>query len=88
MFRASARRYDLMNSLMTSACTTPARRGRPTDHRSPDGPALDLATGHGDLCPGAGELHHPRVIGADFSLDARGRGATRCTARRGAPDPA
>jgi demethylmenaquinone methyltransferase / 2-methoxy-6-polyprenyl-1,4-benzoquinol methylase len=70
MFSRIARRYDLMNGLMTFGMHHAWRRvaARQTIP-SPPGPALDLATGTGDL---AFELHrvHPHrvVVGADFSL--------------------
>ena len=70
MFSRIAHRYDLMNSLMTlgmhHAWRTVAAR---QTIASPEGPALDLATGTGDLALDLAELHpHRTVIGADFSL--------------------
>ena len=70
MFSRIARRYDLMNSLMTFGMhhAWRAMAARQTI-ASPDGPALDLATGTGDLALELAELHpHRAVIGADFSL--------------------
>ena len=70
MFSRIARRYDLMNSLMTFGMhhAWRAMAARQTI-ASPDGPALDLATGTGDLALELAELHpHRTVVGADFSL--------------------
>jgi demethylmenaquinone methyltransferase/2-methoxy-6-polyprenyl-1,4-benzoquinol methylase len=70
MFSRIAGRYDLMNGLMTFGMhhawrRVAARQTLPV----PEGPALDLATGTGDL---ALELRraHPRrlIVGADFAL--------------------
>ena len=69
MFTRIARRYDLMNSLMTGGRHHAwRRRVVRAVHGAPPGPALDLATGTGDLAialaaAGAGRL----VVGADFS---------------------
>ena len=69
MFTRIAGRYDLMNSVMTGGrhhawrrLTAAAVRG------APDGPALDLATGTGDLAL-AVRAATPRrtVVGADFA---------------------
>lgn len=70
MFSRIARRYDLMNSLMTfgmhHAWRTAAAR---QTIASPEGPALDLATGTGDLALELRELHpHRDIIAADFAL--------------------
>lgn len=70
MFSRIARRYDLMNGLMTLGMHHGWRRvaARQTI-ASPDGPALDLATGTGDLAIDLAEVHpHRTVVGADFSL--------------------
>lgn len=70
MFSRIARRYDLMNGLMTLGMHHAWRRvaARQTI-ASPDGPALDLATGTGDLALELAEVHpHRPVIAADFSL--------------------
>ena len=70
MFSRIARRYDLMNGLMTLGMHHNWRRvaARHTI-ASPDGPALDLATGTGDLAIDLAEVHpHRTVVGADFSL--------------------
>ncbi|HZP39804.1 MAG TPA: ubiquinone/menaquinone biosynthesis methyltransferase [Methylomirabilota bacterium] len=70
MFSRIARRYDLMNSLMTFGMHHAWRRVAARETiASPDGPALDLATGTGDLALELAELHaHRTVVGADFSL--------------------
>ncbi|HXA96922.1 MAG TPA: bifunctional demethylmenaquinone methyltransferase/2-methoxy-6-polyprenyl-1,4-benzoquinol methylase UbiE [Candidatus Dormibacteraeota bacterium] len=70
MFSRIARRYDLMNSLMTLGMHHAWRRmaARQTI-ASPEGPALDLATGTGDLALELAEVHpHRAVIAADFSM--------------------
>jgi demethylmenaquinone methyltransferase/2-methoxy-6-polyprenyl-1,4-benzoquinol methylase len=70
MFSRIARRYDLMNGLMTLGMHHAWRRvaARQTI-ASPDGPALDLATGTGDLALELADVHpHRVVIAADFSL--------------------
>jgi demethylmenaquinone methyltransferase/2-methoxy-6-polyprenyl-1,4-benzoquinol methylase len=70
MFSRIARRYDLMNGLMTFGLHHAWRRvaARQTI-ASPEGPALDLATGTGDLALELAEVHpHRVVVAADFSL--------------------
>jgi demethylmenaquinone methyltransferase/2-methoxy-6-polyprenyl-1,4-benzoquinol methylase len=70
MFSRIARRYDLMNGLMTLGLHHAWRRvaARQTI-ASPEGPALDLATGTGDLALDLAEVHPYRtIIGADFAL--------------------
>ena len=70
MFSRIARRYDLMNWLMTLGRDQAWRRLAARELRLPPGGlCLDLATGTGDLalavreaCPGA------QVVGVDFSL--------------------
>jgi demethylmenaquinone methyltransferase/2-methoxy-6-polyprenyl-1,4-benzoquinol methylase len=69
MFTRIARRYDLMNALMSFGRHHAWRRvaARATI-AAPDGLALDLATGTADLALAILELvPHRRVIGADFS---------------------
>ena len=69
MFTRIARRYDLMNSLMTGG-RHHAWRGRvaAAAAEAPAGPALDLATGTADLAI-ALRLRNPGrlIVGADFS---------------------
>ena len=70
MFSRIARRYDLMNALMTFGMHRAWRRlaARQTI-AAPEGPALDLATGTGDLALDLARVHPHRVIvGADFAL--------------------
>jgi demethylmenaquinone methyltransferase/2-methoxy-6-polyprenyl-1,4-benzoquinol methylase len=70
MFSRIAGRYDLMNGLMTLGMHHGWRRvaARQTI-ASPEGPALDLATGTADLALDLAEVHpHRAVIAADFSL--------------------
>ena len=69
MFSRIARHYDLMNGLMTFGMHHSWRRvaARQTIP-SPEGPALDLATGTGDLALELREFHpHRNIVGADFS---------------------
>jgi demethylmenaquinone methyltransferase/2-methoxy-6-polyprenyl-1,4-benzoquinol methylase len=70
MFSRIARRYDLMNGLMTLGMHHAWRRAAAQQTiASPDGPALDLATGTGDLALELAEVHrHRTVVAADFSL--------------------
>jgi demethylmenaquinone methyltransferase / 2-methoxy-6-polyprenyl-1,4-benzoquinol methylase len=70
MFSRIAGRYDLMNGLMTLGMHHAWRRmaARQTI-ASPEGPALDLATGTGDLALELGQLHpHRLIVGVDFAL--------------------
>jgi demethylmenaquinone methyltransferase/2-methoxy-6-polyprenyl-1,4-benzoquinol methylase len=74
MFSRIARRYDRMNGLMTLGRHHAWRRvaARQTIP-SPPGPALDLATGTGDLALELQRTHPSRVvIGADFALGMLG----------------
>ncbi len=86
MFTRIARRYDVMNALMTGGRH---RAWRDAAARStvdaPPGPILDLATGTGDLAIAVRTLDRRRsVVGADFSdgmlaqarSKLRGHGAT------------
>jgi demethylmenaquinone methyltransferase/2-methoxy-6-polyprenyl-1,4-benzoquinol methylase len=70
MFTRIARRYDLMNGLMTLGRHHAWRRAAARQTiPAPDGPALDLATGTGDLALDLAMIHpHRLVVGADFSL--------------------
>ena len=70
MFSRIAGRYDLMNGLMTFGMHHAWRRvaARQTI-AAPEGPALDLATGTGDLALELCQIHPRRVIvGADFAF--------------------
>lgn len=83
MFTRIARRYDLMNSLMTGGRHHAWRRlAARAILAAPDGPVLDLATGTADLALEVRRLAPDRlVIGADFSegmlAHARRKLATR-----------
>jgi demethylmenaquinone methyltransferase/2-methoxy-6-polyprenyl-1,4-benzoquinol methylase len=88
MFSRIARRYDLMNGLMTLGMHHAWRRvaARQTI-ACPEGPALDLATGTGDLALDLAQVHpHRTVVAADFSLGmlevARGKLREARAARR------
>src|SRR5262249_18339073 len=70
MFSRIAGRYDLMNGLMTFGMHHAWRRvaARQTI-AAPDGPALDLATGTGDLALELRRIHAYRpIVGVDFAL--------------------
>jgi demethylmenaquinone methyltransferase / 2-methoxy-6-polyprenyl-1,4-benzoquinol methylase len=70
MFTRIARRYDLMNSLMTAGRHHAWRRAAAREAvGAPPGPILDLATGTADLAIAVRRLDPARdVVGADFSL--------------------
>jgi demethylmenaquinone methyltransferase/2-methoxy-6-polyprenyl-1,4-benzoquinol methylase len=74
MFTRIARRYDLMNSLMTAGRHHAWRRAAAREAvGAPAGPVLDLATGTADLAIAVRRLDRARVvIGADFSLGMLG----------------
>ena len=69
MFSRIARRYDLMNGVMTLGMHRSWRRAAARETIPiPDGPALDLATGTGDLALDLHALHpHREIIAADFA---------------------
>jgi demethylmenaquinone methyltransferase/2-methoxy-6-polyprenyl-1,4-benzoquinol methylase len=69
MFTRIARRYDAMNTLMTLGRHHAWRRiAAQATLAAPDGPALDLATGTGDLALAIAETSPGRlVVAADFS---------------------
>jgi len=84
MFTRIARRYDLMNSLMTAG-RHHAWRGAAAREAvaAPAGPVLDLATGTADLAIAARRLDPARVvIGADFSLGMLVEGQRKLEAHR------
>jgi demethylmenaquinone methyltransferase/2-methoxy-6-polyprenyl-1,4-benzoquinol methylase len=88
MFTRIARRYDLMNALMTGGRHHAWRRmTAATLREAPPGPVLDLATGTGDLALAIrGVRPTAPVIGADFSEGMLREAATKL-ARRGAHVP-
>jgi len=69
MFSRIARRYDLMNGLMTFGMHHAWRRAAARETvPSPEGPGLDLATGTGDLAFELSQIHrHRTIVGADFA---------------------
>jgi demethylmenaquinone methyltransferase/2-methoxy-6-polyprenyl-1,4-benzoquinol methylase len=86
MFSRIAGRYDLMNGLMTFGMHHAWRRAAARQTLdAPPGPALDLATGTGDLALELSRIHPGRlVVGADFSLGMlRVAGGKLERARRG-----
>jgi demethylmenaquinone methyltransferase/2-methoxy-6-polyprenyl-1,4-benzoquinol methylase len=88
MFSRIARRYDLMNALMTAGRHHAWRRmAAATLGTAPSGPILDLATGTGDLALAVRRVRPTAtVLGADFS-EAMLREAVVKLARRGARVP-
>jgi demethylmenaquinone methyltransferase / 2-methoxy-6-polyprenyl-1,4-benzoquinol methylase len=88
MFTRIARRYDLMNALMTGGRHHAWRRmTAATLREAPPGPVLDLATGTGDLALAIRRVRPTApVIGADFS-EGMLREAAAKLARRGARVP-
>ena len=84
MFTRIARRYDLMNSLMTAGRHHAWRRvvARAT-LEAPPGPALDLATGTADLALALRARDPTRlVVGADFAEGMLGEARRKLGARR------
>src|SRR5205823_1481326 len=88
MFTRIARRYDLMNALMTGGRHHAWRRMTAATLRAaPPGPVLDLATGTGDLALAVRRVRPSgTVIGADFS-EGMLREAAAKLARRNARVP-
>lgn len=70
MFSRIAQRYDLMNGLMTFGMHHAWRRVAARQTLvAPEGPALDLATGTGDLALELRRIHPNRlIVGADFAI--------------------
>jgi demethylmenaquinone methyltransferase/2-methoxy-6-polyprenyl-1,4-benzoquinol methylase len=83
MFTRIARRYDLMNSLMTGGRHHAWRRRVALGAAgAPAGPVLDLATGTADLALAVRARMPGRfVAGADFSEDAAWAGQPGSGAR-------
>jgi demethylmenaquinone methyltransferase/2-methoxy-6-polyprenyl-1,4-benzoquinol methylase len=83
MFTRIARRYDLMNSLMTAGRHHAWRRlTAAAVAAGPPGPALDLATGTGDLALALRAAAPSRpVVGADFSEAMLRQARAKCAAR-------
>ena len=79
MFSRIAGRYDLMNGLMTLGMHHAWRRAAARHTiAAPDGPALDLATGTGDLALELRELHpHREIVAADFAAGMLREAATK-----------
>ena len=76
MFDAIARRYDLLNRVMTFGLDVRWRRRAVRELRLPRGAlVVDLACGTGDFCK---ELHRSgyRTVGFDFSLGMLGAATT------------
>jgi len=84
MFTRIARRYDLMNSLMTAGRHHAWRRVvARAALEAPPGPALDLATGTADLALALRARDPTRlVVGADFAEAMLGEARRKLGARR------
>jgi len=84
MFTRIARRYDLMNSLMTAGRHHAWRRVvARAALEAPPGPALDLATGTADLALALRACDPTRlVVGADFAEAMLGEARRKLGARR------
>lgn len=84
MFTRIAGRYDLMNSLMTGGCHHAWRRlTAAAVAAAPAGPALDLATGTGDLALALRAATPGRVVvAADFSEAMLQHARAKLRARR------
>jgi demethylmenaquinone methyltransferase/2-methoxy-6-polyprenyl-1,4-benzoquinol methylase len=83
MFTRIARRYDLMNALMTAG-RHHAWRAEVASlvRQAPPGPVLDLATGTGDLALSVRAADRERlVVGADFSEGMLAEARRKCRAR-------
>ena len=89
MFTRIARRYDLMNTLMTGGRHHAWRRYAAANAAgAPAGPILDLATGTADLAITLQAASPGRtVVGADFSLGMLGEAQRKLAQRRGARIP-
>jgi demethylmenaquinone methyltransferase/2-methoxy-6-polyprenyl-1,4-benzoquinol methylase len=83
MFTRIAGRYDLMNSVMTGGRHHAWRRlTAAAVAGAPEGPALDLATGTGDLALAIRAASPARaVVGADFSEAMLGHAQAKLRAR-------
>lgn len=83
MFTRIARRYDLMNSLMTGGRHHAWRRIAAREVvPAPPGPVLDLATGTADLALAIRDADaRRRVVGADFSEGMLGEARRKLAAR-------
>ena len=84
MFTRIARRYDLMNSLMTAGLHHAWRAAvARAAAAAPEGPVLDLATGTADLALALRAAAPGRlVVGADFSLGMLREARAKLAARR------
>ena len=84
MFTRIARRYDVMNSLMTAGRHHAWRRHTARAAvAAPAGPILDLATGTADLALAIQRLDSRRlVVGADFSEGMLGQARVKLAGRQ------
>ncbi|MFH1569463.1 MAG: ubiquinone/menaquinone biosynthesis methyltransferase [Gemmatimonadota bacterium] len=75
MFNAIARRYDLLNHVLSAGVDVYWRRRALSLVRLPrPRRVLDLATGTGDFAAAAGRLEPERVVGVDVALEMLRRG--------------
>jgi demethylmenaquinone methyltransferase/2-methoxy-6-polyprenyl-1,4-benzoquinol methylase len=85
MFTRIARRYDLMNTLMTGGRHHAWRRfAAASASTAPAGPVLDLATGTADLAI-ALQATGREVVGADFSMGMLTEAKRKLAGRAAAP---
>lgn len=83
MFNGIARRYDLMNAVMTFGQHQHMRRSAARLAQPPrNGLALDLATGTGDFATALQDIEPTcRVVGIDFALEMMRLGQTKYNSR-------
>ncbi len=83
MFNAIARRYDLLNHLLSGGVDVYWRR-RALDCALEASPqrVLDLATGTGDFALAAARLRPQQVVGVDMAVEMLRLGAAKAAAKR------
>ena len=83
MFNAIARRYDLLNHLLSGGVDKYWRR-RAIDRAMGSAPqrVLDLATGTGDFALAAARLRPEHIVGVDMAVEMLRLGAAKVAAQR------
>ena len=83
MFNAIARRYDLLNHLLSGGVDIYWRR-RALDCVRGQSPQriLDLATGTGDFALAASRLEPQQIVGVDMAIEMLRLGAEKVAAKR------